>query len=120
VGKLRKACAALLDIAMEVKGRLLVVANRLPITIKQNDSGTYDFSMSSGGLVSGLKGLSKAVDFRWFGWPGIDVHRNDQAELRRQLNEQFGAVPVFIPKDLSEKHYDGFSSMSLLPNYHIT
>ena len=106
--------------AMEIKGRLLVVANRLPITIKQNESGTYDFSMSSGGLVSGLKGLSKAVDFRWFGWPGIDVHRNDQAELRRQLNEQFGAVPVFIPKDLSEKHYDGFSSMSLLPNYHVT
>lgn len=105
---------------MEIPGRLLVVANRLPITIKQDEGGKYNFSMSSGGLVSGLKGLSKAVDFRWFGWPGIDVHRNDQAELKRQLNDQFGAVPVFIPKDLSEKHYDDYSSMWFLPECQAT
>ncbi|KAI7656144.1 hypothetical protein KC318_g12592, partial [Hortaea werneckii] len=41
------------------KGRLLLISNRLPITIKRSEEGTYDFSMSSGGLVSGLSGLSK-------------------------------------------------------------
>ena len=96
---------------MDIPGRLIVVANRLPITIKQKENGDYDFSMSSGGLVSGLKGLSKALTFRWFGWPGIEVHRNDQEKLRKQLDEEFGAVPIFVPKELSDKHYDGFSSM---------
>jgi len=95
---------------MELPGRLLIVANRLPITIKQHDDGSDDFGMSSGGLVSGLNGLSKAIKFKWFGWPGIDVHRNDKDNLRKQLADQFDAVPVFLSKDLSEKHYNGFSS----------
>ncbi|KAI7159763.1 hypothetical protein KC352_g27066, partial [Hortaea werneckii] len=45
------------------KGRLLLISNRLPITIKRSEEGTYDFSMSSGGLVSGLSGLSKTTQF---------------------------------------------------------
>ena len=96
---------------MDFPGRLLVIANRLPITIKQDESGEYTFAMSSGGLVSALKGLGNAVQFHWFGWPGIDVHRNDQEHLRRQLADQFGAVPIFLSKDLVEKHYTGFSSL---------
>ena len=35
-------------------GRLLLLSNRLPITIKRSEDGTYTFSMSSGGLVTGL------------------------------------------------------------------
>ena len=49
--------------------RLLLVSNRLPITIKRTEDG-FDFSMSSGGLVSGLSGLSKYTTFQWYGWPG--------------------------------------------------
>lgn len=47
------------------KGRLLLVSNRLPITIKRSDEGHYDFSMSSGGLVAGLSGLAKTTKFQW-------------------------------------------------------
>lgn len=51
--------------------RLLVVSNRLPVTItKDKESGEYTFKMSSGGLVSALSGLKKMMSFTWIGWPG--------------------------------------------------
>jgi hypothetical protein len=34
------------------------------LSIKRSDDGKYDFSMSSGGLVSGLSGLSKSTTFQ--------------------------------------------------------
>lgn len=99
------------------EGRVIVVANRLPITITPQPDGIFEYAMSSGGLVSGLRSLSQVVDFKWFGWPGIDVHRNDKDTVRRDLQDQFGAVPVFLNSDLAERHYNGFSSKyQPLPN----
>lgn len=94
----------------DFEGRVLVVANRLPISIIANADGTFDYAMASGGLVSGLKSLAKVVDFKWFGWPGIDVHRNDKDNVRRHLQDQYNAVPIFLTEDVAQRHYNGFSS----------
>jgi trehalose 6-phosphate synthase len=48
--------------------RLIVVSNRLPITITRTDEGGWQYSMSSGGLVSALSGLKKDTSFTWLGW----------------------------------------------------
>lgn len=93
-------------------GRLLLVSNRLPITIKRSDDGSYDFEMSSGGLVSGLSGLSKSTTFQWYGWPGLEVPENEAGPLTKRLREEHNAVPVFIDAELAELHYNGFSSKS--------
>lgn len=53
--------------------RLIVVSNRLPVTIKKDASGKYTYKMSSGGLVSALSGCKKTMQFTWIGWPGQDV-----------------------------------------------
>jgi trehalose 6-phosphate synthase len=72
--------------------RLIVVSNRLPVTISKDDKGEYHFKvsvamsaetyrllhmltfqMSSGGLVSALSGCKKTMSFTWIGWPGQDV-----------------------------------------------
>lgn len=90
--------------------RLLLVSNRLPITIKRSEDGKYDFSMSSGGLVSGLSGLSKSTTFQWYGWPGMEVPEDEIPVLQRRLKDEYGAVPVFIDDDLADRHYNGFSS----------
>jgi len=92
------------------KGRLLLVSNRLPITVKRSDDATYDFSMSSGGLVSGLSGLSKSTKFQWYGWPGLQVPGNEVNLVKERLWKEYGAVPVFMDDDLADKHYNGFSS----------
>lgn len=53
--------------------RLIVVSNRLPVTIAKDKNGQYTYKMSSGGLVSALSGCKKTMTFTWIGWPGQDV-----------------------------------------------
>jgi trehalose 6-phosphate synthase len=92
------------------EGRLLLVSNRLPITIKRSEDGKYDFSMSSGGLVSGLSGLSKSTKFQWYGWPGLEVPQDEIEGVKARLLQDYGAVPVMLDDDLADRHYNGFSS----------
>jgi trehalose 6-phosphate synthase len=91
-------------------GRLLLVSNRLPITIKRSDDGSYAFNMSSGGLVTGLSGLSKSTTFQWYGWPGLEVPEDEIGPLEKRLKDEYGAVPVFVEDELADRHYNGFSS----------
>lgn len=91
--------------------RLLLVSNRLPITIKRSDDGRYDFSMSSGGLVSGLSGLSKSTTFQWYGWPGLEVPDDEVDVVVKRLKNEYDAHPIFIDDELADRHYNGFSSM---------
>ena len=93
-------------------GRLLLISNRLPITIKRGDEGEFNFSMSSGGLVTGLSGLSKATSFQWYGWPGLEVPEAEAGPMREQLKEKYNAIPVFIDEELADRHYNGFASES--------
>ena len=98
------------QVTQEAEGRLLLISNRLPITIKRSENGKYDFSMSSGGLVSGLSGLSKSTTFQWYGWPGLEVPEDEISGLKKRLKNDYNAVPVMLDDDLADKHYNGFSS----------
>lgn len=90
--------------------RLLIVSNRLPITIRRSGGGKYEFSMSSGGLVTGLSGLSKTTTFQWYGWPGLEVPEDEIDSVKQRLQEEFNATPVFMDDKLADRHYNGFSS----------
>ncbi|KJZ71406.1 Alpha,alpha-trehalose-phosphate synthase [UDP-forming] 1 [Hirsutella minnesotensis 3608] len=99
-------------------GRLLLLSNRLPITVKRSEDGSYSFSMSSGGLVTGLSGLSKTTSFQWYGWPGLEVPENEVEKMKKRLNDKYGAHPVFIDDELADRHYSGFSNSILWPLFH--
>ncbi|KAG7294165.1 hypothetical protein NEMBOFW57_004234 [Staphylotrichum longicolle] len=99
-------------------GRLLLISNRLPITIKRTDDGQYSFSMSSGGLVTGLSGLSKTTSFQWYGWPGLEVPEAEAGPMREQLKEKYNAIPVFVDDELADRHYNGFANSILWPLFH--
>ena len=91
--------------------RLLVIANRLPITIKKGDEpGKFETSMSSGGLVSGLSGMTKTTTFQWYGWPGLEVPEDQVDGLKKQLKEEYNAVPIMLDDDLADRHYNGMAS----------
>ncbi|EEP82203.1 alpha,alpha-trehalose-phosphate synthase 2 [Uncinocarpus reesii 1704] len=96
---------------------LLVVSNRLPVGIKRKDDGNYETSVSSGGLVSSLSGLSENVTFQWFGWTGIEIP-DDEKEGVKKLLAKDNAVPVFFNKQLAEDHYNGFANSILWPVLH--
>ncbi|PGH26595.1 alpha,alpha-trehalose-phosphate synthase [UDP-forming] 1 [Polytolypa hystricis UAMH7299] len=107
-----------LDSPLKDGARLLLVSNRLPITIKRSDDGKYDFSMSSGGLVSGLSGLSKSTTFQWYGWPGLEVPEDEIPIVTKRLKDEYDAVPIFIDDELADRHYNGFSNSILWPLFH--
>lgn len=91
--------------------RLLLIANRLPITLTKTDkSGTYSFEVASGGLVTGLSGLQKTTKFKWFGWPGKTVPEVDIAEVERGLAEKYDAIPIWVESGLMDLHYNKYSS----------
>ena len=61
--------------------RLIVISNRLPISIKSGtEAGVYEFVPSSGGLVSALSSYIERrsaedpqFECVWVGWPGGTV-----------------------------------------------
>lgn len=94
------------------KGRLVIVSNRLPVSIKNKGQGQYKLEPSSGGLVTGLRGLANSgVDFLWFGWPGLEIPKENVSCLEKTLLGKHNAVPVLLDQHTSNLYYDGFSSM---------
>jgi len=93
-------------------GRLILVSNRLPITIKRLAEGEYSFKQSSGGLVSGISGLIKTTEFLWYGWPGLQIPEKEIDLVVNRLKNEQSAVPVFFDDELADRHYNGFSSKS--------
>lgn len=96
---------------------IYVVSNRLPYSIKLLDNGNYDFKASSGGLASALRGLSQFVQFRWYGWPGLEIPDAKKHFVRDELAKHH-AIPVFFGKELADRHYNGFSNKILWPLLH--
>lgn len=100
-------------------GNVLVISNRLPVTIRKDEaSGEYNYNMSSGGLVSALSGLKKSTNFKWFGWPGLEIPDDDKDKVSNELNDKFSCIPVYLNDTLADLHYNGFSNSILWPLFH--
>ncbi|KAH8689957.1 putative alpha,alpha-trehalose-phosphate synthase subunit [Talaromyces proteolyticus] len=107
-----------IEFAPDTKRNLIVVSNRLPLSVKRNEDGSYQACVSSGGLVTSLSGLTKTTSFRWFGWPGLSpTEPSEREEIRRSLAAH-NAMPVFLDEKLAQAHYNGFSNSILWPTLH--
>ncbi|ORY54750.1 trehalose-6-phosphate synthase [Leucosporidium creatinivorum] len=102
------------------KGQLIVVANRLPVSVIADSSaeGGYRFVPSSGGLASALSGCKKHMDFLWIGWPGFDVPEVDRDFITKKLQTDFSCSPVYLSAEVAERYYNGFSNSILWPLFH--
>jgi len=70
------------------EARLIVAANRLPVTpIKNKRTGEWHFERSSGGLVSAFLGV-RNFKITWVGWVGVHVPPAEREEVTRLLAEQ--------------------------------
>lgn len=98
--------------------RLIVVSNRLPVTISKDASGEYHFKMSSGGLVSALAGAKKYMSFTWIGWPGFFIPYKDRPLVDQRLRDEYSCQAVYLDDDLADRHYNGFSNSILWPLFH--
>jgi trehalose 6-phosphate synthase len=98
--------------------RLIVVSNRLPVTISKDSNGEYHFEMSSGGLVSALSGCKKSMSFTWIGWPGFFIPEKDRPLVDKRLMEEYSCQAVYLTDEVADRHYNGFSNSILWPLFH--
>jgi trehalose 6-phosphate synthase len=92
------------------KPNLVVVSNRLPLSVRCSEDGSYQATLSSGGLVTALSGLTKTTSFRWYGWPGMNPRESSEREEVRRSMASHNAMPIFLDEELAYEHYNGFSS----------
>eukprot|EP00898_Chlorokybus_atmophyticus_P003806 jgi/Chlat1/4426/Chrsp29S04392 len=106
------------DESAPVRQRLLVVANRLPITATRNVDGSWRLVLSAGGLVSALLGVKQNFETVWIGWPGAEVPEEaDRANLSAALQEK-GCVPVYLTEQIMALYYNGYCNNVLWPLFH--
>jgi trehalose 6-phosphate synthase/phosphatase len=97
--------------------RLLIVANRLPITVSATEGGV-EVQRSTGGLATGLMRPHEQSDGLWIGWSGAaDLDAGQQAALDREL-EAMRLVAVPLSADLVSRFYEGYSNGVLWPLFH--
>ncbi len=99
--------------------RLLVVSNRLPLTIRRSGE-KWHAERSSGGLVAAMAPVMEQADGLWIGWPGeaSPAAAAGRAELLGELEREQSMVPVELPVSVSRAFYEGFSNNTLWPLLH--
>lgn len=85
------------------KRGLIIVSNRLPLSLKKVDGG-FESSLSSGGLVTALSGLTNSTTFKWFGWPGINIPDPEEQKKAADALEEKGAKGIFLEEKLGHAH----------------
>ncbi|KAL4911774.1 hypothetical protein BDW62DRAFT_215528 [Aspergillus aurantiobrunneus] len=98
----------------EKKHELIIVSNRLPLCLKKVD-GSYQSTLSSGGLVTALSGISNSVNVCWFGWPGGNIKDPEERKITADALTGNNAVGIFLDKKLMHDHYNEFSNGIIWP-----
>lgn len=97
--------------------RLVIVSNRLPVTIDKKE-GELIYHPSAGGLATGLNSLDDSTHRLWIGWPGREVSDAwEQEAIRKDLRRQ-NLVPVFLTQAQIRLYYEGFSNKTIWPHFH--
>ncbi|SDE19234.1 bifunctional alpha,alpha-trehalose-phosphate synthase (UDP-forming)/trehalose-phosphatase [Pedobacter soli] len=102
--------------------RLLIVSNRLPISIEKNNEG-YSFRQSSGGLISAVGAYLKGQGAKVFSeklWAGVPDCGEDIWGLAslNHTGADYDFLPVFTSTGDYEDYYNGFSNSVLWPLFH--
>ena len=88
--------------------KLIIVSNRLPITLNTS-SGKLKVESSVGGLATGISSLKVKTEKIWIGWPGMDFAKSKKIEieeLNNILNKQ-NLYPVFLSNKEIDDYYHG-------------
>ncbi|GAV60678.1 Glyco_transf_20 domain-containing protein/Trehalose_PPase domain-containing protein [Cephalotus follicularis] len=102
---------------ISVRQRLLVVANRLPVSAVRRGEDSWYLEISAGGLVSALLGV-KEFEARWIGWAGVNVPDEiGQKALTKALAEK-RCIPVFLDEEIVHQYYNGYCNNILWPLFH--
>jgi trehalose 6-phosphate synthase/phosphatase len=97
--------------------RLLIVSNRLPVTIQER-KGELHVEPSVGGLATGLSSWYKSSNSIWIGWSGLarrDTER--EKDIAARLASE-NCYPVQLSEHDVEAYYHGFCNRTIWPLFH--
>nr|WP_274953907.1 trehalose-phosphatase [Bifidobacterium crudilactis] len=100
---------------------MIIVSNRLPMSLDVSDDGSYSLRQNVGGLATAIGPYHKAhKDSIWVGWSGInpDEHSDEEIDRIREEYETRRCVPIFLSKHEVDGYYAGFSNDTMWPLLH--
>jgi trehalose 6-phosphate synthase/phosphatase len=100
-------------------GRLVVVSNRLPFTLKRTGDG-WRTERSTGGLATAMGPILKRTEGIWVGWPGDSSDPSDERRQKtlKRWAERERYFAVDLPQEIAEGFYEGYSNQTLWPLFH--
>jgi trehalose 6-phosphate synthase/phosphatase len=101
--------------------KLILVSNRLPVTVEKKKNGNTTISPSVGGLATGMSSLSKKYSCIWVGFSGIthESFNNDEMNtINDNLATEFNSYPVSLTNQDIELYYNGFANKTIWPLFH--
>jgi alpha,alpha-trehalose-phosphate synthase [UDP-forming] len=102
---------------MNLERRLIIVSNRLPVTMERGPHGCKAHP-SCGGLVSALLPIFRTAGGSWVGWPGTELDSQVEAALRAASERHCSYEPVFLTSEERAFFYHGCSNEILWPLFH--
>jgi len=100
--------------------RLLLVSNRLPITIEKRKHG-LNYRQSVGGVATGLKSVCEDYNGLWIGWCGLSSNALDvkqKKDVESNLANDYSCIPTFLSKNDIRLFYSYFCNRTLWPLFH--
>ncbi|HMG34259.1 MAG TPA: bifunctional alpha,alpha-trehalose-phosphate synthase (UDP-forming)/trehalose-phosphatase [Blastocatellia bacterium] len=99
--------------------RVVVVSNRLPITIKRAGQ-VWRTEQSPGGLATAMNPILKRTGGIWIGWSGdtSGVQDGRRRALLDRIREKDSYITVDLPPEIVTGFYDGLSNQVLWPVLH--
>ncbi|MGI9107052.1 MAG: bifunctional alpha,alpha-trehalose-phosphate synthase (UDP-forming)/trehalose-phosphatase [Pyrinomonadaceae bacterium] len=100
-------------------GRLVVVSNRLPFTLKRTGDA-WRTDKSTGGLATAMGPIIERTEGVWIGWSGDSSDPGDERRQKtlRRWAERERYFAVDIPEEIAEGFYEGYSNQTLWPLFH--
>jgi trehalose 6-phosphate synthase len=97
-------------------GRLVVVSNRLPVTVR-GEGRNRSVALSSGGLVTAMDPVLRRIGGLWIGWPGTSEAVEEDLD-RFSASNGYRVKPVQLTREEVRGYYYGFANEVLWPLFH--
>lgn len=109
-----------------MKRKLILVSNRLPVHLGRSTDGLYTYEKNAGGLTTGIESLLlrgellEALGVGQVVWVGGASFSASVWTKAARLTDglPYRICPVFLPKAIEDRYYNGFSNNTLWPLLH--
>lgn len=101
--------------------KLIIVSNRLPVSLAPTGNGHWDCTPATGGLVTALMPVLERRGGVWVGWPGISYSKGSGLEEslpHETRGNPYSFTPIALTQAEIAGFYRGFSNEVLWPLFH--